>query len=170
MVKLGAIHRFLLGRPVTMAMNLLTLFLITLVTISEVQEWAVPRPLSATVEAGSNEGHSGFARQGAVGVVLVALGVILEGMSTFVHRVKKVHQVEHLPGQDEFNDICELFVFYLLVLGLLIECFGELVKYLDIHQGLGLYAISSLSLALNAIAMVTLLRLCLHVLRLRLTM
>jgi hypothetical protein len=170
MEKLGLLDRFLLGRTFTVAMNLGTLALVALITFGEIWDWtALPSPPSArtpTVEGG--ELHGTLMRQGAIGVVLVALGVVLEGRRTFLHRVMRVYHLEHLPGQEEFTDTCELFGFYILVLGLLVECFGEFVKFCDTHHWLAKHFFCGMSIALNLTAMVFLLRLSLRVFRLRL--
>lgn len=158
MDKLGLLNRFLLGHAFTILMNLATLAIIVPVTFNEVK----------MLREGSELLHA-FESQSVVGVLLVALGVVLEGRHTFVLRVMKLYKVDHLPGQDEFSDTCEIYGFYVLVLGLLIESFGEMVKLFGIQHHLALLGFSGLSIALNIISCVVILQLCVKVFRIRLT-
>jgi hypothetical protein len=166
MDKLSLVHRIMLGRAFTIGMIAVALGLVVPITWVEVMDWVFPAQASATAGADPLGAQHG---QASVAVVLVALGVILEGRSTFVHKVMKIYRLHHLPGQEEFNDTCELYGFYILVLGLLIECCGELDKFFGLQSRWALLVFGGLSVALNLAAMVFLLRLCVEVARLRLT-
>lgn len=159
MKQLGLLDRILLGRTFTIGMNLFVLAIVAPITFDQALDWFAQVRVALGLALRDDELGSAFAKQGAVGVVLVALGVILEGRHTFLLRVKKVHHIEHLPGQEEFCDLCELFGFYILVLGLLIECFGEIVKFFDTRHPLALLAVSGVSILLEAVAVLFLLRL-----------
>ncbi|MBX7223215.1 MAG: hypothetical protein K1Y36_25090 [Blastocatellia bacterium] len=168
MHKLGLIDRVLLGRGFTLAMNAVTLVILAVITVRDVLVWvALTKDLANPTSRGLSL-HDAFSQQTTVGVILVALGVVLEGRHTFVLRVKKVYQAEHLPGQEEFCDLCELYGFYLLVMGLAVECFDEFMKFFDLHHPFALFGFCGGSVVLNAISMVFLVQLSLKILPLRL--
>jgi hypothetical protein len=167
MDKIGPLDRWMLGRAFTILLNLTTLAVVGPLTVRAALDWAAQ--IRNEPEAAEGDPvHRLTERQASVGILLVALGVVLEGRHTFVRRVLKVHGLAHLPGQEEFTEHCELFGFYVLVVGLLIECCGELTKYLDLHQRPALLAFGGVSLVLNAVAIGCQVRLIGKVARLKL--
>src|SRR5262249_22822051 len=149
----------MLGRTFTIAMILITLAIVATITASELMEWHASSKRTPTTSGKGEELLGVFSGQAPIGVVLVALGVILEGRHTFVRKVLKIYRLEHLPGQEEFSDTCELFGFYILVLGLLSECFGELVKFYGMYYYIALIIFGAMSIVLNLIAIIFLLQL-----------
>lgn len=167
MEKLSLVHRIMLGRAFTIAMVLGNLAIIVPITVKEVLDW-VARCNHVTMPAEGEEILLAFPGQGPVGVILVALGVVLEGRHTFLRKVLKLYHLEHLPGQEAFCDACELFGFYLLVLGLVIESFSELIKFIGASNHLALLVFGAASVALNVLAIAFLLQLTVLVARMQL--
>lgn len=168
MDKLSFVHRVMLGRAFTLAMILANLGIIVPITVKEVIDWlARCNHVSSVVEG--EDLLLAFPGQAPVGVILVALGVVLEGRHTFLRKVLKLYRLDHLPGQEAFCDLCELFGFYLLILGLVIECFSELIKFIGANNHLVLLLFGAASVALNAVAIAFLLQLAGQVARLPLT-
>ena len=168
MDKLSLLHRIMLGRTFTLVMLLTTLGVLVPITVNEVRDWLVRFERGA----GKTEGEDlllAFPGQAPIGVILVALGVVLEGRHTFLRKVLKLYGLQELPGQEEFCDHCELFGFYLLILGLGIECFSELTKFIGLNNHFALLGFGGASLLLNAVAVLFLLQLSIRVARLRLT-
>lgn len=163
MDKLSRLERFLLGRSFTIGMNLVALGLLLLIAANEIQGWLM------LVRSGEGAGAAAHSKSGAAGVILVALGVILEGRHTFVNRVMKVHNLDAIPGQEEFSDICHVYGFYLLITGLFIECLGELVKFIDPHLSILHGALQALTTGLNLLAIAFLCILIVKVARMDLT-
>lgn len=168
MDKLTLVHRIMLGRTFTMVMILVNLAVIVPITIQEGLDLLTRGDHLASVP----DGHDlllAFPGQAPIGVILVALGVVLEGRHTFVRKVLKLYHLDELPGQEAFCDECELFGFYLLVAGLVIECFSELTKFLGLKNQAVLLIFGAGSLVLNGIAVVLLLQLTWRVARIQLT-
>jgi hypothetical protein len=168
MDKLGRLHRIMLGRAFTLGMLFTALVVLVPITVNEVRDWFV----RFEREANTIEGEDlllAFPGQAPIGVILVALGVVLEGRHTFLRKVLKLYRLQELPGQEVFCDHCELFGFYLLILGLVIECFSELTKFIGLNNHLALLGFGGASLLLNAVAVLFLLQLSTRVARLRLT-
>ncbi len=161
-------HRIMLGRAFTIIMILFNLAVVLPITVQEVFEW-LSRWSHVTKAAAGEDLLLAFPGQGPVGVILVALGVVLEGRHTFLRKVLKLYQLDDLPGQEAFCDACELFGFYLLILGLVIECFSELTRFTGINNNAVLLAFGAASIVLNVVAIVLLLQLTYQVARIRLS-
>jgi hypothetical protein len=168
MDKLTRVHRIMLGRTFTIAMILVNLCVVVPITIQEIHDIMIQGGQAAHSFQGEELLHA-FPGQGPIGVILVALGVVLEGRHTFVRKVLKLYQIDELPGQEAFCDDCELFGFYLLVLGLGIECFSELIKFLSVRSQLALYTFGGTSILLNTIAILLLVQLAVRVAQIDLT-
>jgi hypothetical protein len=167
MDKLSLVHRIMLGRAFTLMMVLVNIGVIVPITVQEFFDWLARWSEVRGLASGEDLTHV-FPGQGPIGVILVALGVVLEGRHTFLRKMLKHYQLDELPGQEAFCDICELYGFYLLVAGLVIECCSELVKFVGVHNHAVLLTFGGVSLVLNSIAIVLLLQLSFGVARLQL--
>jgi hypothetical protein len=167
MAKLTLMHRIMLGRAFTLGMVLVNLGVIVPITVQAALDWLAYRSHMTSAAQGEDL-LLAFPGQGPIGVILVALGVVLEGRHTFLRKILKLYRLEELPGQEPFCDVCELFGFYLLVVGLVIECFSELVKFIGVQNHLVLLVFGAASILLNTIAIVLLLQLCSLIARLSL--
>lgn len=168
MDKLTLVHRIMLGRTFTIAMILVNLGVIVPITVQEIHDVFARHSQSAQSLHGEELLHA-FPGQGPIGVILVALGVVLEGRHTFLRKVLKLYQLNELPGQEAFCDDCELFGFYLLMLGLVIECFSELVKFLGLSNAPALYIFGGTSVLFNTIAILLLIQLIVRIAQIELT-
>lgn len=156
----------MLGRAFTIMMNLAVFAIVAGITFNELSSLLI---LYKNMISEGSKVPVEFLHQSAVGVILVALGVVLEGRHTFVLSVMKFYKKNHLPGQEEFSDACELFGFYILIMGLMVECFGELVKFVDIDHPVTMIIFCCVSIILNLFALGFLLRLSVKVSRFKLS-
>ena len=167
MDKLSLVHRIMLGRTFTIAMVLVNLVVIVPITVTELHDWFLHwGNLSKAAEG--EDLLLAFPGQGPIGVILVALGVVLEGRHTFLRKVLKLYGLDHLPGQETLCDLCELFGFYLLLVGLVVECLSEFVKFIGVNNHGVLLTFGAASLLLNTIAVLLLLQLSYLVARVQL--
>lgn len=151
--RISKLNRFLLSKAFLLIMNIATLLIVIVITyhlgshfVEHFNHGAHERgeALSETVAL--------LMEQETIGILLVSIGVVLEGREVFARHVFRVNDFDNMPEQDELNLACEYYGFYILVVGLLMETANQLSAVFE-HQHNLVIAIQGLfNLPLNLLA------------------